>query len=79
MRIIRWLLIVTLIASTALSSVSAADNQRYTIYVTDVFSDVSPSDWFAGSVQRAYTMKLMKGTSKTAFEPQSGMTRAMLS
>ncbi len=45
--------------------------------VTDVYTDVSESDWFAESVQQACDLGLMKGTTETKFEPQAGMNRAM--
>jgi hypothetical protein len=42
------------------------------------FPDVSPSDWFYGSVEFAVTRGLMLGTAPNAFEPNAAMTRAML-
>jgi hypothetical protein len=43
-----------------------------------VFSDVSPTDWFYDSVIDAVYRGLMNGTSATTFSPNDQMTRAML-
>ena len=50
---------------------------QYAPKVTDLYTDVSESDWFAEPVQQAYELGLMKGTKKTKFEPHAGMTKAM--
>lgn len=41
------------------------------------FTDVSSGSWYYGAVKTAWENKLMYGTSDTAFEPETGMTRAM--
>ena len=45
---------------------------------TATFKDVKRSDWFAPSVDYVMTYGLMVGTSANRFEPESGMTRAMI-
>ena len=40
------------------------------------FTDVSPDDWFAGSVSEAVAMGLMKGVSDSAFDPYGSVTVA---
>lgn len=76
-RIVIILLMVCLSILAPMSPVFAEGGDGITLYVTDLFDDISASDWFAGSVQQAYTLNLMKGMSRTAFEPQISMTRAM--
>ncbi len=46
--------------------------------VSSVFSDVSSSAWYKNSVQFVYDRKIMNGTSKTTFEPNNALTRAMI-
>ncbi len=45
---------------------------------TAKFKDVTRPDWFAPSVDYVVTYELMVGTSANRFEPESGMTRAMI-
>lgn len=42
------------------------------------FTDVDSSAWYAGAVNFVTGTRLMSGTSSTAFNPNSAMTRAML-
>ena len=42
------------------------------------FTDVSENDWFATYVQFVYDNGLMTGTSKTTFEPETTLSRAMV-
>lgn len=42
------------------------------------FTDVSAGDWFLDAVQFVYEEQLMNGVTETRFDPQSGVTRAML-
>ncbi len=42
------------------------------------FTDVTEKDWFYGAVRYAYTNNLFKGINETTFEPNSAMTRGML-
>ena len=42
------------------------------------FDDVNETDWFYGDVAYANRLKLMNGTSETAFSPNEPLTRAML-
>jgi hypothetical protein len=41
------------------------------------FADVKPDDWFYGDVEYVHKNGLFAGTTKTAFSPNTGMTRAM--
>ena len=45
-------------------------------YRTDRFTDVSPDQWFAGSVAAAFELGLMKGNSDTTFAPYGDVTLA---
>lgn len=51
---------------------------RITVLEAEPFTDVSDGDWFYNDVVIVYQKKLMNGTSETAFEPNTGMSRAML-
>jgi len=42
------------------------------------FQDVTTTDWFHGAVQYVLDNKIMNGTSATTFDPQGGLTRAMV-
>ena len=42
------------------------------------FTDVNEGDWFYDKVAYVYHHKLMTGTSKTTFEPNATLTRAMM-
>lgn len=46
--------------------------------VTEIFSDIHPSDWYVDCVQFVYDNGLMNGTSKTTFAPQATLNRAMV-
>ena len=46
--------------------------------VSSIFSDVSSSAWYKDSVQFVYDHKLMTGTKKNTFAPNSALTRAMI-
>lgn len=46
--------------------------------VSSVFTDVSSSAWYRDAVQFVYDKKLMNGTSKTTFDPNIALTRAMI-
>ena len=46
--------------------------------VSSVFTDVSSSAWYREAVQFVYDKKLMNGTSKTTFDPNIALTRAMI-
>ncbi len=45
--------------------------------VASVFKDISKSAWYFSAVQFVYDEGIMAGTSKTTFEPNASMTRAM--
>jgi hypothetical protein len=45
---------------------------------TNLFTDVKTTDWFYDAVMYVSQNNLMSGTSKTIFEPNATMTRAML-
>ena len=46
--------------------------------VTKIFSDIQPSAWYVDCVQFVYDNGLMTGTSKTTFEPETTLNRAMI-
>lgn len=46
--------------------------------VTEIFSDIYPSAWYIDYVQFVYDNGLMTGTSKTTFEPETTLSRAMV-
>ena len=46
--------------------------------VTKIFSDIYPSAWYIDYVQFVYDNGLMTGTSKTTFEPETTLNRAMI-
>lgn len=48
------------------------------VSVSSIFTDVSSSAWYKDAVQFVYDRKLMTGTSKTTFAPNSALTRAMI-
>ncbi len=45
---------------------------------SEIFTDVKENSWFRNAVNYVVAHELMNGTSKTLFEPNSNMTRAML-
>ncbi len=53
-------------------------NPKPTTPVTEIFSDIHPSDWYVDCVQFVYDNGLMNGTSKTTFAPQATLNRAMV-
>ncbi len=61
---------VMLVGSVLVGSVSAADDSL-------PFKDVGKKKWFYSAVKYVYDEKIMDGTSKTLFEPETGLTRAM--
>ncbi len=42
------------------------------------FTDVSSSDWFCGSVEYVFENGLMNGVSESSFDPDSNLTRSMI-
>lgn len=70
------LIFLMMIISTS-SCLYQMTNRSDTKKVSDVYTDISESDWFAEPVQQACDLGLMNGTSETEFEPQAGMNRAM--
>ena len=69
------ILLIMIIASN--SCFLEVNDQQYT-QKEYLYIDVSESDWFAKSVKKACELGLIKRTGQTVFEPQAGMTRAML-
>lgn len=53
-------------------------NPKPTTSVTKIFSDIYPSAWYIDYVQFVYDNGLMTGTSKTTFEPETTLSRAMV-
>ena len=45
--------------------------------VSDIFKDVSKTDWYYNAVEQAYSKKWFMGTSETEFSPNTAMTRGM--
>ena len=62
------------IAATAITT-SAAGFSKVNTYKND-FADVASEQWYASSVQSAYELGFMKGSSATTFEPEGNMTVA---
>lgn len=71
------LLILLVMISSTSSCLYQVINRPDTEKVTDLYTDVSESDWFAEPVQQACDLGLMEGKTETEFEPQAEMTRAM--
>ncbi len=46
--------------------------------VTDIFTDVVPGQWYVNAVQYVYENDIMAGVSRTKFNPDGYMTRAMV-
>lgn len=69
-RILSLLMALLTVAGMAAASVSAADAEL-------PFKDVKKKKWFYSAVEYVYTNGIMNGTSKTLFEPQTPVTRAM--
>lgn len=57
---------------------SYSTTQNRITLVTSPFSDVASYDWYYTAVSNAYSKGIMNGTSASAFEPNSAMSRAML-
>ena len=55
------------------------ENEAPTIQsIAQAFADVKPGAWYADTVTFVYSHGLLQGVSKTEFNPQGTMTRAML-
>jgi len=48
--------------------------QKMNTYTPGQFSDVTTGDWFAGGVQSAFELGLMKGSSASVFNPKGNLT-----
>ncbi|MED9782204.1 MAG: S-layer homology domain-containing protein [Peptococcaceae bacterium] len=74
------------INSDGTASLSFSHASQYAIVIDDhnhgvvtlPFIDVHPGDWFYDPVCYVYSQGLMTGTSATTFEPNTGLSRAML-
>ncbi|MBQ7474355.1 MAG: S-layer homology domain-containing protein, partial [Clostridia bacterium] len=72
---IKKLLCAILAALTVVSAVPALP--AYSDGAEFPFRDVPEDEWYRSEVEFAWENGLMQGTSKTRFEPESSMTRAM--
>lgn len=66
--------------SLLLAFATVAGIAATTAFAVDVslpFKDVKKGKWFYSAVEYVYTNGIMNGTSKTLFEPQTNVTRAM--
>lgn len=51
---------------------------KKTVEITQIFTDITPGDWFEETVQYIYDKGLMKGTTADTFEPEAPANRAAL-
>lgn len=58
--------------------VKPTPDPKPTTPVTEIFSDIYPNAWYIDYVQFVYDNRLMTGTSKTTFEPETTLSRAMV-
>ncbi len=58
--------------------VKPTPDPKPTTPVTEIFSDIYPTAWYIDYVQFVYDNGLMTGTSKTTFEPETTLSRAMV-
>jgi YD repeat-containing protein len=66
-------------AAVSLAGPAAAGLDNFTertVYTEETFSDVSPSDWFSGSVAAVYELGLMNGKKAGRFDPSGNITVA---
>ena len=71
-RRIALLLLVCMLAG--MLPLQAAATQKDT---SKIFEDISPNAWYKEAVDYVYGLGLFSGTSKTAFEPEANVDRAM--
>ncbi|MCI8526662.1 MAG: hypothetical protein HFF17_12280 [Oscillospiraceae bacterium] len=69
-------LLLTLLPTTALAASGLDNFEPVNQYTQGQFADVASASWFAGNVQSAYELGLMKGSSENAFNPNGNLTVA---
>lgn len=77
-RILSWIaagaLCVSLLPGAALAVESMDNFKAEREYPVGQFTDVQANSWYAGSVENAYKLGLVEGTSKTTFSPTDPIT-----
>lgn len=77
-RILSWIaagaLCVSLLPGAALAAESMDNFKAEREYPVGQFTDVQANSWYAGSVENAYKLGLVEGTSKTTFSPTDPIT-----
>lgn len=67
-------LCLSLLPTAALAAESMDNFKAGRTYADGQFTDVLPSSWYAGSVESAYELGLVSGTSETTFDPNGSIT-----
>lgn len=77
-RILSWIaagaLCISLLPGAALAAESMDNFKAEREYPVGQFTDVQANSWYAGSVENAYKLGLVEGTSKTTFSPTDPIT-----
>lgn len=77
-RILSWIaagaLCISLLPGAALAAESMDNFKAEREYPVGQFTDVVAGSWYAGSVETAYELGLVEGTSKTTFSPTDPIT-----
>ena len=77
-RILSWIaagaLCISLLPGAALAAESMDNFKAEREYPAGQFTDVVAGSWYAGSVETAYELGLVEGTSKTTFSPTDPIT-----
>lgn len=67
-------LCLSLLPGAAFAAESMDNFKTGRTYADGQFTDVSPGSWYAGSVESAYELGLVSGTSQTTFDPNGSIT-----
>ncbi|WP_294553454.1 S-layer homology domain-containing protein [uncultured Pseudoflavonifractor sp.] len=67
-------LCLSLLPGAAFAAESMDNFKAGRTYADGQFTDVSPGSWYAGSVENAYELGLVSGTSQTTFDPNGSIT-----
>ena len=67
-------LCLSLLPGAAFAAESMNNFKTGRTYADGQFTDVSPGSWYAGSVESAYELGLVSGTSQTTFDPNGSIT-----
>ncbi|MEJ5965908.1 Ig-like domain-containing protein [Flavonifractor porci] len=65
---------VSMLPGAALAAESLDNFQKVNTYTAGKFTDVAASSWYAESVQKAYELDLVKGSSGNTFSPTQNLT-----